>query len=502
MVLGAVLALMFGLCSSPERASATTGRSAVPAFPQAEGGGSLSRGGRGGRVLQVTNLNDSGPGSLRDCVERSGPRICVFRTGGTIVPRSRLLIASPYITIAGETAPGGGMQIDGTKSKGDVFCVHTHDVIITGIKIRPGYGPETRRNGVSAVEGDAVYNVVVDHDTIQWAGNKAISFWGLRGSPHDLTFSYNIIAETLAAHSVNVITGSDNGDAAGDTFVAGKYADAMTNIDFHHNYILNASHRNPLLKNKSSRFVNNIVFNWRWYATELGGGIQADLIGNVYRRGPLWQEGLSQVHEILGFPANAGNRTTATGNLSLYLAHNIGPHNGDPSADGFATMTRLTDTSTGAGGENGDETGTDLSAFRRAVPLPVGPAGARAISVVKPSDSDLSSRTGALGSVIFASVGATRRLECAGGFTRRLDTQERRLVDSYPDGGVRSLVPHESAAGGYPRLAPGSPCPDSDADGLPDAYEDARGLRKNDPADANVVQPDGYTNLEHYLQGR
>ena len=84
---------------------------AVPAFPGAEGGGAVSIGGRGGTVLRVTNLNDSGAGSLRACVTASGPRICVFTVGGTINLSSMLYITTSYLTVAGQTAPGDGIFI-------------------------------------------------------------------------------------------------------------------------------------------------------------------------------------------------------------------------------------------------------------------------------------------------------------------------------------------------------------------------------------------------------
>lgn len=491
-----VLALALALGRAP---AAPAERPRLPALG-AQGGGSLARGGRAGAVMQVTSLADAGPGTLRACVEGRGPRVCVFRTGGTIALRTPLRVAEPYLTVAGETAPGDGVQLDGRGAAGGVLRLESHDLVLTGLKIRPGYRPGKAGDGVAAVCGDEVHDVWVDHNTIQWATNKAVALWGLRGAPRAVTFSYNIIAETLAAQSVNILVGSDNGDVPGDRFLAGRYADRMRDIDFHHNYILNASHRNPLLKNGSSRFVNNIVFNWGWYAMELGGGIEADVVGNVFARGPLWREGAGLPHEILAFPATARNGTTAAGVPSLYLAGNLGPHRRDPSVDDFA-MTRLTDTRSGAGGENGRETDDDASRYRRGAPLPLSPPGARPIAAVAPTPADLASRAGPLGALVFSSVGATRRLGCAGGFTRRADDQERRLIESYPAGGIRALVRDEAAVGGYPRLAAGTPCPDADGDGLPDAYEDAHGLDRRDPGDARALRADGYTALERYLAG-
>ncbi|MFQ5924112.1 MAG: hypothetical protein ACE5M4_14840, partial [Anaerolineales bacterium] len=111
----------------------------LPAFPSAEGFGANSVGGRGGRVIEVTNLNDSGSGSLRAAVEASGPRIVVFRIGGTITLQSTLKITNPFITIAGQSAPGGGITLKSSPSYGDeTLAIQTHDVIIRYIRVRSG----------------------------------------------------------------------------------------------------------------------------------------------------------------------------------------------------------------------------------------------------------------------------------------------------------------------------------------------------------------------------
>src|SRR5258708_2274921 len=112
----------------------------VPALPGAQGGGALSRGGRGGEVYQVTNLSDSGIGSLRVCIEAKGPRTCIFRTGGTITLASSLFVANPFITIAGQTAPGDRIHIAGPNPPdGHSLYITTHDVVIRYLRIRRGW---------------------------------------------------------------------------------------------------------------------------------------------------------------------------------------------------------------------------------------------------------------------------------------------------------------------------------------------------------------------------
>ena len=115
----------------------------LPAFPQAEGFGAYSLGGRGGKVIFVDNLNDDGPGSLRAAVEDSEPRIVIFRVSGTIELESHLMIRHPYITIAGQTAPGDGICLKNFPMQ----VYRTHDVIVRGIRVRPGI--ELLREGES-----------------------------------------------------------------------------------------------------------------------------------------------------------------------------------------------------------------------------------------------------------------------------------------------------------------------------------------------------------------
>ena len=115
--------------------------SALPAFPGAQGGGASSVGGRGGRVIVVTNLDDSGTGSLRACVLASGPRTCVFRVAGTIQLQSQLYISNPYLTVAGQTAPGGGILLSGKNSVEGLVTIVANDVIWQYTRLRHGYHP-------------------------------------------------------------------------------------------------------------------------------------------------------------------------------------------------------------------------------------------------------------------------------------------------------------------------------------------------------------------------
>ena len=133
----------------------------IPAFPGAEGGGMYTPGGRGGKVITVTNLNDSGPGSFREACETGGARIVVFNVAGVINLKTPLYVRAPYITIAGQTAPGDGVCI-----AGESFQVDTHDVIVRHMRFRRG---DTRvHNREDSFGGNPVGNIMIDHCSAEW----------------------------------------------------------------------------------------------------------------------------------------------------------------------------------------------------------------------------------------------------------------------------------------------------------------------------------------------
>ncbi|MBD3267995.1 DUF1961 family protein, partial [bacterium] len=136
--------------------------SSVPAFPGAQGFGSDTPGGRGGRVIAVTSLEAEGPGSFREACEADGPRIVIFRVGGTIAIENKIVIQNPFITIAGQTAPGDGICI-----RGAALQIATHDVIVRGLRIRigDGPGPEPGNRDALAIANRSTqpYNIIIDH---------------------------------------------------------------------------------------------------------------------------------------------------------------------------------------------------------------------------------------------------------------------------------------------------------------------------------------------------
>src|SRR3989338_8315087 len=266
---------------------------AIPVFPGCEGYGCETKGGRGGQVIKVTNLNDAGTGSLRAALEASGPRIIVFETSGTIELKSTLFVRNPYFTIAGQTAPSPGITI---KNYG--LLIRTHDGLVQHIRIRPGDAqaqnltPEEYGNidGVSVWTGEA-YNLVFDHVSLSWAidENMGIAPGDKNRQERNVTLSNSILSEALfdsfhrrGPHSKG--------------FLADRYSQ---NVSLIGNLFAHNDDRNPWFKDATSVvIVNNVIYNWRYagYATYIGGSGEdpnihygptlASIINNVHLRGP------------------------------------------------------------------------------------------------------------------------------------------------------------------------------------------------------------------------
>jgi len=231
--------------------SFTTGTpSGVWAFPGAEGFGTNTTGGRGGTVIKVTNLNDSGTGSLRAACSASGARIVVFEVSGTITLSSDIAISNPYITIAGQTSPGGICL----RKYG--INVRTHDVVIRYIRSRPGNESGTECHAINI--NNASYNVVLDHCSLSWGVDEDAS---TAGSSHDVTIQRCIISEGLrnAGHS-------EGNHSCG--FINNP---SDTNISLHHNLWAQNDERNPRSHGGVVDVVNNVIYHPGSSCAYLGG---------------------------------------------------------------------------------------------------------------------------------------------------------------------------------------------------------------------------------------
>jgi pectate lyase len=456
----------------------------VAAFPGAEGGGAQSVGGRGGKAYEVTNLNDSGAGSLRACVEASGPRTCVFRTGGHLTLHSQLYVSNPYLTIAGQTAPGDGIELsskdpNGTANfTGDLIRIETHDVVIRYVKLRLGYIAGANFANTIVIQSGSQYNIVIDHCSVYWGMWDNITVYATNsGSNKNLTFSWNIIAEPLLQPGA---TGTVAVNVSGAT---PTIADASTDIDFHHNLFTSADHRTPLHTVRSGRLVNNIIYNWNYYALRTKGS--KDIIGNYFKPGPMNH---SPGHEIQTWTTSESNSTSFA--PSLYVSGNAGPHNGyNPSTDNWSTLTAL------ASNQSAGEASSPLSsAYQRSTPL-----ATSGVAITVDSAASLVIDGGSF----LSTVGASQQLTCDGTWVAMRDTVDNRVVNEFLNGTGTSnhALQYETEVGGFPALARGIGCQDSDHDGIPDVWELAHGLNPNDPSDAPKIAPNGYTYLENYLNG-
>ncbi|TET41109.1 MAG: hypothetical protein E3J66_05840, partial [Dehalococcoidia bacterium] len=440
----------------------------VPAFPGAQGSGAVAVGGREGKVIKVTNLNDSGGGSLRACIEASGPRTCVFRVAGTITLASQLRINNPYITIAGQTAPGGGILIKGKSAAGDPFRIATHDVIIRYLRIRIGQRSEGGGDAIAIYGGTGINNIIFDHISCSWATDETFSVWANYGGTSNITFQYGILAEPLAGHSTNFITG-------GQTSALSK---TVGDVDVHHTLFMNSSHRNPLVKTPTLRFVNNIIYNWGFYAIQTVGGVSSDIIGNLYKKGPLSPGN----HEVQAASSYGGSQPD--GDPSIHIAGNMGPYNSNPAADNWPMVAHVT-------GENGSETGSLPLNFRRSSPMT-----AQTFPITADPVLDLET-------ILLPIVGASHRLDQDGNWVASRDAVDERLIQEYQDG--RGTIPtHEDDVGGFPTIASGTPYQDSAHAGMADDWELAHfgALDRGSPDDSSgAYDGDGYTDLEEFLNG-
>ena len=220
----------------------------------------MTVGGRGGEVIEVTNLDDSGPGSLRAAIRAAGNRIIVFRVAGTIELESSLVIENPYITIAGQTSPGQGITLRGIKPEVEaLILIKTHDVVIRFIALRAG--PPSAGDGMMILTSAThdTYNIVIDHNSFSWAVNRNLATWY---DVHDITIQWNIFSEGLncsihpkGCHSKGVLIGGYASDENKDKPGAG-------NISFHHNLMAHNGERNPLISTSGvTDVVNNVAYN-------------------------------------------------------------------------------------------------------------------------------------------------------------------------------------------------------------------------------------------------
>jgi len=422
----------------------------IPAFHGAEGFGAESVGGRGGKVIFVTNLNDNGPGSLRAAVKAQGPRTVIFRVSGTIAQESQLAITEPYITIAGQTAPGDGICL-----KNYALGISADNVIVRYIRCRPGDNAKAEVDALSISSGR---DIIVDHCSTSWSVDETLSA-STGGQLGNVTVQWCIISESLH-DSVH-----HKGPHGYGSLIRGGWGNGYT---FHHNLYAHHHARLPRPGNYNDRskdpngfifdFRNNVIYNWAGsyagYNSDGSNGTMSitrmNFIGNYYKRGVNSKGNLAF--------------SESTPSAQAYFSGNCmnGVYPSDPwSLVAFKNFSHR-----------------DLEAYKLSSPIPVPP--------VQTDDAITAYQR------VLAEVGAT---------LPKQDALDSRIISDVINGTGR-IINDEDEVGGWPELKSTKPPQDSDQDGMPDDWEKRYGFNADAPADRNSdADGDFYTNLEEYLNG-
>ena len=452
----------------------------IPAFPGAEGGGKFSFGGRGGKVYVVTNLNDNGPGSLRWACEQGGARIVVFNVAGIIRITSPLIIRAPYITIAGQTAPGDGVCV-----AGESVWINTHDVIIRYMRFRRGETNVGRRD--DAIGGNPVGNIMIDHVSASWGLDENMSMY--RHMYNDST--PNLKAEEKLG-TVNITIQNSIFSEALDTW---NHAFGSTlggeNCAFVRNIWANNAGRNPSIGwNGIFNFANNVIFNWVHRSTD-GGDYTAmyNIINNYYKPGPATPVGRPISYRILK-PESGRSKLGYRVYGRAYVNGNIIEGNDRVTKDNWDGGVQV---------EEEANAGIYKDAMKWNKPLPMPPF--TLLPTLQAKDYVLNNagatlpKRDAVDARIVKQV-ATGKIDFDPN-VKLPETQfkHRRLpIDSYKQG----IITDPAQVGGYPEYK-GTPYKDADNDGIPDAWELAHGLNPKDSSDAAKLAKSGYSNIEVYL---
>ena len=427
----------------------------IPAFPGAEGFGANTPGGRGGRIIEVTNLNHDGPGSLQAACSAKGPRIVVFRVSG-IIP-GPLRVREPFITIAGQTAPGDGICI----KDGPLHVEYTHDVIVRYLRVRPGDSPLGeapeirdcfRLYGIT-LDDRPCHDVILDHCSGSWGTDENLQAYG---TCYNVTYQWCISSEALndsvhpeGPHGCGMIFGGRDGTVTG-----------------HHNLLAHNDHRNPLLQSKRRKkpcifdVRNNVIYRQgRAFTQATGGNMRLNYVGNFLKvKGP--------INDVTRFGLFAHNPWPQFGPIRIYVHDNIWPWANDGEQDEWGIVHPFV---------NGKRTytrwGKQLTDPVATPPVTTESAAAAYESVLK-----------------FA--GCTRPVR---------DVVDARIVAEVR-AGAGGFIDTQNEVGGWPVYASAKAPADSDHDAMPDAWEKRFGFNPNDPTDGpKDLDGDGYTNVEEFL---
>lgn len=435
------------------------------AFPSARGAGAYATGGRGGQVIRVTTLADSGPGSLREALQTPGPRIITFAVSGTIVLSSTIGVSNGDFTLAGQTAPAGGVTVAGTNRL--IALSGASNFIVRYIRIRPTYSTFDALGLINCS------NYIFDHVSVSWGGDEVMT---TRGDTDNVTWQRILLAEGK--------TGSLFGDSNDPSL--------SENLSFHHNVYYNVTHRHPNVHTFGRADVyNNLIFNWKFRWSVVIGDVQLNHLNNYYSQGcvdsPNGGNSFMKVFYNTGYIPeifSAGNLVMPT-----FLT--------DPSADNWVLWNWRVDVE--AGPYTGAVANTQLTYdYKLTTGFPLlGPP------------TVLDTAQGAFDDLI-QDVGANRRLDASGAVIADVDALDTLYLDDIATG---ECISYQSSSQGqnydetahyaaFQATVSTTPLAlgyaDSNQDGIPDAWKLANGQ----PVDADLtsyVWPSGYVGIEEFL---
>ena len=466
--------------------SAEEAKEKTPAFPGAEGFGRYVSGGRGGKVYHVTNLEDSGTGSLRWAISQNGSRTIVFDVSGTIHLKSVLNIKGGNLTIAGQTAPGDGICIADYP-----VSIQANNVILRYLRFRLGnkYVTENGADSWDGLGGMDQQDIMVDHCSVSWSIDECLSIYGVKNS----TVQWCISSQSL----------QDAGHSKGAHGYGGNWGGS--GVTYHHNLMAHHESRVPRLGPRYTTQLderldmrNNVLYNWAGNGCYGGEAMKVNIVNNYYKPGP----GTAQISAVRQRRiAGIGIRTSQyvktypayqpTEHIwgKFYVDGNVNSKYSDVTNDNwtYGIYNQIT---------NSDNdnlfTATTKDTIKLSQPIDF-------VYVTTHTATDAYKKVLAYAGCCLTRDDVDQLIinDTQNGLATHTGSGNHNgIIDSQED---NKPVDADANWSAWPTLNSSEAPKDTDGDGMPDAWETANGLNPNDAKDGSIVGEDGYTNLENYL---
>ena len=466
--------------------SAEEAKEKTPAFPGAEGFGRYVSGGRGGKVYHVTNLEDSGTGSLRWAISQNGSRTIVFDVSGTIHLKSVLNIKGGNLTIAGQTAPGDGICIADYP-----VSIQANNVILRYLRFRLGnkYVTENGADSWDGLGGMDQQDIMVDHCSVSWSIDECLSIYGVKNS----TVQWCISSQSL----------QDAGHSKGAHGYGGNWGGS--GVTYHHNLMAHHESRVPRLGPRYTTQLderldmrNNVLYNWAGNGCYGGEAMKVNIVNNYYKPGP----GTAQISAVRQRRiAGIGIRTSQyvktypayqpTEHIwgKFYVDGNVNSKYSDVTNDNwtYGMYNQIT---------NSDNdnlfTATTKDTIKLSQPIDF-------VYVTTHTATDAYKKVLAYAGCCLTRDDVDQLIinDTQNGLATHTGSGNHNgIIDSQED---NKPVDADANWSAWPTLNSTEAPVDTDGDGMPDSWETANGLDPNNAKDGSIVGEDGYTNLENYL---